>query len=247
MIQVNKLFKMYRGLILSVGMIIISAVGIVFGIIPAAGKIIQMRNELITLSTTTEQLQTKINILNTSDEGTYRTQLQELVSAVPSDKSLTTLFSTVDALAAASGTTISDLTLAKPGSIATESAARQSNEEKQIGSNLLPFSIVVHGTYQQIHGFLSQVVNVRRFFRVRNFDISFADLTNISVRLGMDAFYSPISLSPSIFDKPLEPLTAEEEQIIAKIEAMPIVGQMTLPAPSTGTSSGPARVDPFSL
>jgi len=247
MMEINKLLKTYRGLIISLSMIIISAVGMVFGIIPAVGKIIQMRNEMVALSTTIGQLQEKINILNNSDEETYRTQLRELVAAVPSDKSLTTLFSTVDALAAASGTTISDLTLAKPGLIATESAARQSNEEKQIGSDLLPFTVTVHGSYAQIHDFLSRVVNVRRFFRVRNFDISLADMTNISVRMGMDAFYSPISLSPSMLDKPLEPLTAEEEQIIARIEAMPIVGQLTLPPPSTGATSGPGRVDPFSL
>jgi Tfp pilus assembly protein PilO len=247
MMQLAKLIRRYRELCISIGMIAICILGVVFGIIPGIGKIVQMRNDIVALSNTVEQLKTRISVVNSNDESVYRIQLQELVAAVPSDKSLTTLFSTVDALAGASGVTIADLSLTKPGSIATESAKKQSNEEKQIGSNILPFSVTVNGGYQQIYSFLSQVVNVRRFFRVRNFDISFVDTSNISVRMGMDAFYSPIVLNPVAFDKPLEPLTAEEQTFIAKIQAMPIVGALSLPPPTVGgTPTETSRTDPFS-
>jgi len=246
MMQIPKFLRPYQGLIISILMIIVAILGIVFGIIPAIGKIIQMRSNIISLSEANEQMKTKLNILESTDENVYRSELQDLVAAVPSDKSLTTLFSTVDAISASSGVTISDLSLIKPGSIATESAVKQSTEEKQIGSSILPFTVTVYGTYAQIHDFLSQVVGVRRFFRVRNFDISFSDVSNISVRMGMDAFYSPISLNPATFNKPLEPLTQEEEQIIAKIQALPIVGQISLPAPSTaGTAPEGSRLDIF--
>jgi Tfp pilus assembly protein PilO len=229
-------------------MIAVCILGVVFGIIPGIEKIVQMRNDIVALSNTVEQLKTTLSILNSNDESVYRAQLQELVAAVPSDKSLTTLFSTVDGLSAASGVTIADLSLTKPGSIATESAIKQSNEEKQIGSNILPFTVTVNGGYEQIYSFLSQVVNVRRFFRVRNFDISFVDTSNISVRMGMDAFYSPIVLNPTLLAKPLEPFTGEELSFITKIQAMPIVGQISLPPPTVGgTPTGISRTDPFSL
>lgn len=248
MMQLTKFIRTYRELCISIGMIAISILGVVFGIIPGVGKIIGMRNDIVALSNTVEQLKTRISIVNSNDESVYQAQLQELVAAVPSDKSLTTLFSTIDGLSALSGVTIADLSLTKPGSIATESAVTQSNEEKQIGSNILPFSVTVNGGYQQIYSFLSQVVNVRRFFRVRNFDISFVDTSNISVHMGMDAFYSPIVIKPAVFDAPLEPITAEEQAFIAKIQAMPIVGAVSLPPPTVGgTSTAPSRTDPFSL
>jgi Tfp pilus assembly protein PilO len=246
MTPLQKIVRTYQGLITAIVMVLFSIVGIIFGIVPAVGKVNDIRNEMITLATTTQQLQTKIDILNSTDESVYRAQLQELIAAVPSDKSLTTLFSTIDAVGVSSGVTLTDLSLVKPGSIATESAVKQSNEEKQIGSNLLPFSVTVNGSYTQIYNFLGQIINVRRFFRVRNFTISFVDMTNISVRMDMDAFYAPISLNPALFDKPLDSITKDEEDTIAKISAYPIVGQISLPAVSTvqpSVSSG--RSDPF--
>jgi Tfp pilus assembly protein PilO len=246
--QIKKLLKTYKGLVISIVMILVSVGGVFVGVIPAIGKIIQIRSDIMILSSSTDHMQSKLNILNATDETTYTSQLQDLVAAVPSDKSLTTLFSTVDGIAVSSGVTITDVSLVKPGSIATESAKKQSNEEKQIGSNLLPFTVTVNGNYSQIHSFLSQAVNVRRFFRVRNFEISLADMSDISVRMGMDAFYSPITLDPQNFDKPLEPLSSEEEQIIVQIRAMPLVGQTTLPAPSVPSAESPSggRADPFS-
>jgi Tfp pilus assembly protein PilO len=246
MMPIQKLLRTYKGLLIAIAMIGICIAAVILGIIPAIGKINAIRTEMVTLAVLTEQLQTKNEIINATDESVYRTQLQELVAAVPSDKSLTTLFSTIDAVAASSGVTLSDLSLVKPGSLATESAAKQSNEEKQIGSNLLPFSVTVNGDYPQIHEFLAQIVNVRRFFRVRNFIISFVDLSGISVRMEMDAFFAPTSLNPALFDKPFEALTQEEEDIIRKISALPIAGQIPLPASSVILPSvNSTRSDPF--
>ncbi len=244
--EVNKFFQTYRELIIAVSMIAVTIVGIIFGIIPAVDKTIALRDETQSLSTSNNTLQTKLNLLNANDESVYRDQLQELIAAVPTDKSLTTLFSTIDGVSALSGITVSDLTLSNPGSLATGSATKQSNEEKQIGSNLLPFTVTVVGSYDQVHSFLLQVVQVRRFFRVRNFEISFEDMANIIVHIGMDAYYFPLSSSIVSADTPLAPMTQKELDVIATIQKMPVVGQNTLTPSGAAPTIGSPRADLFS-
>ncbi len=246
MTPLPKLLRTYQGIIIPVLMILIAVLGTVFGIVPIVGKIIQIRTDSVALSSSVLELQSKMTVLNNEDEQTYKDQLRQLILAVPSDKSLTTLFTTIDALGAQSGVTVVEVSLTKPGSIATQSAQKQTNEERQIGSSLLPFSVTIAGNYDQIHNFLAQVVSVRRFFRVRDFDISFLDPSNITVHLGMDAFYSPISLTIGPVDSPIEPLTAKENQIIATVEKMPVLGIATQSDSSMPPVLNTSRTDPFS-
>lgn len=227
-------------------MILISILGTVFGIIPIIGKIIQIRSDSVALSESIAQLQTKVTVLDSEDEATYKNQLQQLIAAVPADKSLTTLFTTLDALAAQSGVAVTDVSLSKPGSIASQSAQKLTNEERQIGSSLLPFEVTVVGNYQQIHDFLAQSISVRRFFRVRNFEISFLDPSNISVRMGMDAFYSPLTVTIGATESQLQPLSAKENQIIATVEKMPILSVATEGQAVISPTSNETRSDPFS-
>ncbi len=221
-------------------MILVSGIGIIFGIVPAVGKVISLRSNSVALSKTIQILRTKITILESKDESTYRDQFIQLVAAVPGDKSLPTLFATLDGLSAQSGVTLTEFTLSRAGSIASESGTRVSAEEQKIGSNLLPFTITVNGSYDQIYAFLSQVNNVRRFFRVNNFEISFADTSAISVRMGMDAFYAPISSAIGTVDSPLEPISAKEEELITKISQMPYLSQAALaPLPAAQIPTAP--------
>ena len=228
MMTVNKFFRTYKELTISLLMILLSVLGLIFGIVPSVKKIIDIRNNSVALVKTIQILRTKINILESKDESTYRDQLSQLVAAVPGDKSLPTVFATLDGLSAQSGVLLTDFTLSKLGSIASESATRQSSEERQLGSNLLSFSITVSGSYDQVYTFLSLVNNVRRFFRVNNFNISYEDTSGISVHMGMDAFYSPISSAVGAVDSPLDPLSAKEEDLITKISQMPYLAQSAL-------------------
>jgi Tfp pilus assembly protein PilO len=221
-----KFFRSNRDILIPILMILASIIGGIFGIIPAVKKVNNIRNTTIELTKTIQVLRTKINILESKDINTYRDQFTELIKAVPGDKSLPTIFSTLDALGAQSGVTLTEFTLSKIGSIASESGTMSSLEEKQIGSNLLPFTITVNGSYDQIYAFLSQVNNVRRFFRVKKFELSFDNTSAISVTMGMDSFYAPISKAIGTVESPLEPLSQQEEDLITKISQMPYVGQV---------------------
>jgi len=245
MLTINKFFRIYRELIISVFIIFVSLMATIFGIIPTIGKVIAIRSDSVVLTKTIQILRTKISILESQDQNTYRDQLAQLVAAVPGDKSLPTLFATLDGLGAQSGVTLKDFSLVRSVSIATESAVNLSPEEQKIGSNLLSFSITVSGNYDQIYAFLSQVNNVRRFFRVNNFDISFADTSAISVHMGMDAFYSPFSTSIGAVDSPLVPLSQKEEDLITQVSEMPYLSQAAFTPATSAQSPVTPKADLF--
>jgi Tfp pilus assembly protein PilO len=242
--------RSYRELVVAVVVLIGVFVGFLVGVVPAAQAVFSLRDSVDTLETQTTELRVKAAILSAIDEQTYKRILADLVTAVPADQSLTSLFSTIDGLAAQSTLSVTDLGLAKPGSLATESARKQSSEEKQIGSNLLPFSVTIAGTYDQIREFLAQVIRVRRFFRVRSFNLTLIDPTNVSVRMAMDAFYAPYVTSIAGVDKKIDPLNEKDEQTIAAVAAMPLVGSSIVvdDAPATQEEVPTAqKQDPFSL
>ncbi len=222
-----KLYRAYQSLITSIVTILIVVLGTVVGIFPAFRRIAQIREETDKLQAQVETLRKKALILEAIDEETYRKFLAELLTAVPADQSLTSVFSTVDGLAAQSGVTVTDLSLSKPGQIATESGKKLSTEEKKIGSTILPFAITISGTYDQIRGFFSQVASVRRIFRVRSFDFTLLDPTSISARIAMDAFYAPYITNVAAIDATLDALSEKDEGIIQTVANMPIVGVST--------------------
>jgi len=235
--NITKLLRKYQGLIISLIMIGITLVGVLVGIIPGVQKIIDIQNQSMQLSKTIQVLRNKITILESQDESVYRDEFAQLLAAVPGDKSLPTLFTTLDGLGQQSGVTLSDFSLVRLGSIATGSAEKRSAEEEKLGSNLLPFTITVNGNYDQVYTFLSQVNNVRRFFRVRNFEISFSDMSSISVHMGMDAFYAPITTSIGSIESPLQPLSSKDVDLIKQISEMPYLGQVTEAAPAATSNS----------
>jgi Tfp pilus assembly protein PilO len=246
MMQLRKFLRTYQGMIGSILILVGVLLGVFLGVIPAIKKVIELRSEALELQTLDEQLRQKVSILDSSDEETYKTYLTDLAVAVPTDKSLTSVFSTIDGLASLTGVTLSDFTLTKPGAIASASAAKLSVEEKQIGTNLLPFTLTVTGSYEQIREFLSQVVQVRRFFRVRYFNIAFTTTGALSARMGMDAFYASLPSNLGSAEQPLEALSQTDEETIKKISAFPILAsEAQVPIDPLLPPTTTSREDPF--
>ena len=245
----RKFIRTYQGLIISFVMMGGVGAGVIFGLIPTVQKIIAIREESSVLIKQDDLLRAKATTLDNADEDTYKKYLAELAVAVPPDKSLTTVFSTIDGLGTLTGVALSGFTLTKPGGLATESAARLSNEEKQVGSNLLPFSLSVEGTYPQIHNFLATVNRVRRFFRVRYFDISFAKDETVTAKLGMDAFYAVLPTKLGSAEQSIEALSPEDQDVISKITELPILSSVASEQTADQTPLAPTtsdRADPFS-
>src|SRR5262245_54951009 len=126
--EVQKFYRTYQVLIHSVGVFLLVILGTIIGIIPVFRRIAQVRDETTKLQAQVEVLRKKALVLEAIDESTYRQFLAELVTAVPPDQSLTSVFSTVDGLAGQSGVTVTDLSLSKPGKIASESGKKLSTE-----------------------------------------------------------------------------------------------------------------------
>lgn len=248
--QLKKIFRDYQGLIVSIGILLICGFGFVLGVVPLAQKAIDQNREFNTLSAEVNILKNKVSVLETLDEETIRNTLQTLLSAVPSDKSLSTLLGTVDGLAAQTGISVDTFSLSKLGGLSTASAERLSADEQGAGSNILPFTISIAGTLDQMRAFLTASISVRRLFRIRTLDVSFlktgtVSASMVSANMAMDAFYSPLPSTIGSVNQPLTALTNTDDDLIAKVAAMKLLVQpsSTLPPPAAGA----AKSDPFSL
>lgn len=243
--QLKKIFRQYQDLLISITILLVSAFGLLAGIIPLAKSGLDINSSSATLSMEVDALNKKVSILQSADEDMLRSNLQALLIAVPSDKSLSTLLGTVDGLSAKTGVSVGTLSLTRPGSLATVSATRLTADERAVGSNILPFSLSVSGTLDQVKAFLSAAVSVRRLFRIRSFDIVFANTNVITANLSMDAFYSPLPSTIGTVRTPISALSATDTEFIAKITAMQQFAQPSAVLPAAAAGAG--KPDPFSL
>lgn len=229
---------------LSVGMMLLSVIGVVYGIIPASGRILEFVDQRRSLMEDVQALQTKLAVLESVDEAAIRNSVLILLSAVPSDKSIPSIFSTVERTALAGGAVIDTIAIANPGSLATESAQKQSSEEKKLGSGIIAFTVSVNGTPKEIRDFLDQAVRVRRFLRLRFAELSFFSGTSVTLRAGMDAFWAPLPASLGDTLRPVQQLTQSEEALMKTLSAFP---SFTAPdaGPATGSAALPLSPDLF--
>ena len=250
--QIKKIVHAYQGLLISTIMIIVCGAGFLFGIIPLVFKTIDVNTQQQTHTAAVDVLKQKITALQSINEDEIRGNLQTLLSAIPSDKSLATLFSTLDGLSAQTGVSIEDVSLARPGSLATASATRLSAAERAIGSNILPISIHVSGTYDHIQEFLTTSIKIRRLFRVQSFDISFLQngtpsASMLAATIVMESFYSPMPSSIGSVNQPVSGLTPSDIDTISKIAAMKLLTPAASSPVSPNGASGAVKPDPFSL
>lgn len=248
--QVTKLFRQYREIIISAGVLITCVLGLLLGVIPLVQKTMTLRRESKDLSAEVEILKQKVAILQSVDEDAMKRDVQTLLSAVPSDKSISTVLGTLDGLTAKTGVSAGNFSLARLGSLATASAQRLTTDEKVVGSNIVPFTISISGSLDQIQAFLATSISVRRTFRVRTFNVAFQKTASgsasmASANVTMDAFYSPLPTTIGSVGQPLADLTGEERELVAKVAAIPLLIPPSSPLPPP--AYGPAKADPFSL
>ncbi len=246
--KLKKIFRTYRKLIIGIIILIVSVCGIFFGVVPLGLQSIELQNSIVELTNQITILEEKTTILQSVDEDTLRGQLLTLTSVVPADKSLFSLFQTVDAVTSQIGVSVVDFSLVKPGSLATESAARMTAEENAVGVNLLPFSLTINGAYDQMGAFFATAVNVRRLLRIRSFDLSLDSSDIVSARINMDAAYAPLPVRVGAVTDAISPLGEKEEQVIIKAAAIPLMVRQPLTTGTPSVSSDTSgKSDPFSL
>lgn len=221
MIVLRRLFRAYKGMIPAVLLLIFSVGGFTYGVIPAGRIVWRLVSEREGVQKEVAGLRKKSQALGGLDEEMLSAQLALLTSAVPADKSIPTVFTTVEEVARQSGMGLTAVSVANPGVLATESAKKQSTEERKLGSSIVPVSISGEGTIDQVRDFFKRAVSVRRLLRVRFFDVTFLSSDRAVLHAGLDTFFSPLPATIGDIRTPLEPLTNAEELLLTNISEFP--------------------------
>lgn len=245
---IRRIIRLYQSFIISGVIILFCLLAFFIGMLPGYQKITRMMKALYEQTKTVQLLQEKINVLHALDETLLESYATAAISAVPADKSLGTIFSTIDGLTSQEGVAVSGISLSSIGSIATEAAKKISQDEQKIGVSIIPFSIIVIGPVEQVRNVVEKAVKIRRLFRIRNFDLSFDNKSGTTKStIQMDAYYIPIPKNVGKMSDSLKPLSDDEIQIINKISALPLVTKSTwVSTESAQIQTEPRSLDPFS-
>lgn len=239
----RRLLRIYQGFVVSGAILLFGTVALIFVVIPGIRATGDLYGSFKEIEKETQALSGKRAFLDALNEDDLRSSLVALLLAVPQEKSIPTIMTTVEGLAQQSGVSIVDMNLTSPGSLATGSASRQSAVEKKIGASTLPFSLTASGTYDQVRAFVGEMNKVRRLFDVTSFELSISGTGATQVRLSLTAFYQPLPTKVGGVESALLTLTQKEEEVLEKISQYPDVSQ-SVSGPLTPILTG-GRRDPF--
>ena len=211
---------------------IASTSAIIFVGIPTITRTVSSYNQMKTLKEEVSMLRQKAAILRSLDDSVLSNSLENLFSAVPIDKSLPTIFTTVESLASQSNVGLTELSLSQAGAIASQSA--QSATKSKDSKNVLSFSAHITGSIDQVKTFLTTAPAIRRLIRVKELSVSFEDDTNAAAALTMESFYLPLGIPLALDSQALELLSEPEERLMSRVAAFPLI----FTAFSASTSSG---------
>lgn len=245
MTQFSRIYKDYQHILTSAVLIIFCIIGVVAGVIPAVHTIIDQIGVSRDLAQELDTLQQKIDVLDSLDENVLRQNLQTVLSAVPGDKSLPSVFGTVEGVAAQAGVEITDMNIAGVGSVATQSGT-QTALEKQLGTRVLPFAVTIQGSFSAIQQFIFLTPSVRRLLRLRTFSMTFPKQAEVlRVSLQMDAFYEPFPTTLGKLGTVITPLSEKEQLLVDRISQFALINNeatTALPQPALGEG----KANPFS-
>lgn len=245
---IRRFLRQYQSFVVSGVVISFCIIALFIGLLPGVRKTIQLISETQTLRKTVATLIEKQRILQELDMTTLTNYSRDAIAAVPADKSLGSLFSTVDALTAKESVTVTAVSLGSVGSVASDSATKLSLDEQKIGVRIIPFSIIVEGPIDRVRNVVDQAVKIRRFFRVRSFDLTFDNKSGVTKStLSMDAYYVPDPKTLSKVTDTLIALTPEEMDVLDTVSAFPLLtGEVTGVSENAIIQSSPVTSDPFS-
>jgi len=243
---IRRFLRQYQSFVISGTVIFFSIIALFVGLVPGVQKAADLISETQSLRKSVATLTEKQRILQELDITTLTGYAKDAIAAVPADKSLGSLFSTVDALTAKESVTVTAVSLGTVGSVATESAKKLSVDEQKIGVNIIPFSIIIEGPIDRVRNVVDQAVKIRRFFRVRSFDLTFDTKTGVTKStLSMDAYYVPDPKTLSKVTDALTPLTEDEIEILQKVSSFPLMTQESSVSDIPVIQTQPVTVDPF--
>lgn len=240
--DVKHILRTYQAVAISIAILLFCVIALLYGVIPSFKNVGELIVSMQALEKDNASLTKKLAILDRYDEADLKEKLGVVLSAVPADKGLPELFSTVEEVAGKTGVSIADMNVSG-GLVSTASAAKQSPLEKQLGTRTLPFTVTVVGGLSNMQEFITKVAVVRRLMRIRAFSISFPkNDTPLTISLSLDAFYEPYITSLGSVTQEISPLSDEELNTIEKLTGFPLMATSTetvLPSPMGTTKANP--------
>lgn len=248
--KLKHLLRDYQGLSLSLLLMSACLLVLIFVIVPIGKTILDLYETNKTVQQEVSALQAKVSVLTALDEADLTDKLQSLVRAIPLDKSLPSVFSTLEGAGSANQVSIDDISLGNTGALATQSARLTSAEEKKLGVSIQPMIFSAAGPIEQVRALLSTLHTIRRTMRVNSFDISFTEEGIARVKLSLHSFFAPlVRVTKSEQVRLLSPLTQKEEALYAQVQAYPIVSDAQIEDGGTPdvAKTFTDRADPFSF
>lgn len=214
---IRRFLRLYEGFVISGVIILFGIMAVVFAVIPGIRTTVDLYGKVGAIQRQVDALSGKLALLQSMDEESLRGQLAVLLSVIPQEKSVPTIFGTVDGLVAEAGVHITDMTLTNLGSIATGSATKSNSSTKVKGLSYLPFSLGVSGSYDQIQGFFGIVNKVKRLFTVENFDLTITKTGETTARIAMGAYYQPLPTKLGSVEIPIQNFSPAELATLEKL------------------------------
>lgn len=243
--QRNSLIKEFLPSIL---MALFSVGLVVYALIPGIRSIQEIIISTDNVNKENRLLKKKVNTFAQFDEETLTQHVSTLLSAVPSDKSISSILTTIENVASSNRVMVSDLTVVNPGSISSDSASTKINNTK-LGSNTIKISTSITGLKDDIFSFITNIRKVRRLIRIATMTQTFTSVdasSSAKLKLELEAFYAPLPITLGKIESEISPLSANEEQIITKISEYPLQFDNTQPIQQGQIETG-NKIDPFSF
>lgn len=244
MIQFRRLLFRYQSFISPVVGLIIVLCSVIFIIFPLVQQTLHQFQDVSVLREQVNILQQKVTILNNLDESSLEQNVILTTSAIPIEKSLPTILSTMEGISDKTGITLRSLVIDSPGSLASDAAKQKSTEEKKIGAFSIPFSVTLGGEFDQIITFLATSNTVRRLVRAKSFTLNFSD-EELTTQISFETFYAPLSNRNET--EILKVLKDSDFDLLARLEQFPNMGAINSTGSSPSFMPTEVKSNPFSL
>lgn len=239
--ELRQFWRWYGGTLISIGMIVVAAAGTWWGLVPFIQKTVGVYQQAGKTRDSASLLRRKLALLASLDKEILRMSATELLTALPQEKAPSTVMGTIEGVANTSGLSVLALTITNPGSLATQAAVRQSQDEKKLGVAIIKGDAIIEGTVSQVGEFLRSIQKIRRILTVKGLETTLRDDGSARVHIALDAYYSPLPKELGGVDGAVPMLTGEQEDLMRAITNFPVAYQATTAVPQTFA----ARSDPF--
>jgi len=248
-LKIRRFIRLHKTLVVYSVLLIAGILSLLIGLIPAIQNSFTLVADLQTMRADIIRIQKKASMLDSLNQADLEQNAKEVIAAVPSDKSIATLLSTIEAVATKNNMYISDMSIEGIASLATGSAKSAMKAE----GNSLTETISLQGELIQLRNFLADCIRVRRLMRIRDVALTSMPKTNlITAKLVVEVFYLPLPLSIGKPSDSLEPFTQQELSTIEKLQLYPIVYASDISVSPVQTTpvvteipTTPAVLDPF--